>query len=351
MKRSLSLLLLVCIGFVCGVGVAEVALRWRYPQGIPLAVQWGIADTAVEERAGIRADEPYGTMTYDENGFRIGTGLPYTHTVLFVGDSFTEGYGVGDEDTFARAAEVELRRAGIAVRSLNAGHRGFGTVQELNVLRRTLARFPVDAVVLQAFPMNDLSDNLAHGGFAYAGGKLIEYSSPEPPLRARLAEAISKSRWRQLYAVVAMANAIAERNGPAPFDSPTAFELERELLAEIARLAEKNGAALVVLLVPTPLVQERYPRPSHMNSFQAAEVTRFERVQAMARELNLTSINAGEVVEDLAADAMKADGSHFSKEGNAQIGAAVAARLKPLLMARLSRSGEQQKAHSGVDAR
>jgi hypothetical protein len=56
-----------------------------------------------------------------------------------------------------------------------------------------LASRPIDAVVVESFPMNDPSDNIAFGGFAIADGRLVEYDTPRPPLRARLAGAGEQS--------------------------------------------------------------------------------------------------------------------------------------------------------------
>src|SRR5207237_6077349 len=128
-----------------------------------LQVQWGMPDDAVEKRARLASQEVTGTYTYDADGFRAGSGLSYDRSILFIGDSFTEGRGVSDDETFARAAERALRRDGLKARSLNAGHRGFGPAQEFRVLKRMLERFRIDAVVVQDFPMNAFSDNIAYG--------------------------------------------------------------------------------------------------------------------------------------------------------------------------------------------
>ena len=83
-----------------------------------------------------------------------------------------------------------MRRDGVMVRSLNAGHRGFGPAQELKVLRRMLGRFHIDAVVVQSFPMNDFSDNIAYGAFGVSHGALMtKYVLRRPG-----------SRWRALLA-------------------------------------------------------------------------------------------------------------------------------------------------------
>ena len=328
MKRRIQLLLLACMGIAVGAVVAEVALRLFSPNGIPFAVQWGIADDAIEQRASKASQESYGSLTFDADGFRLGSGLPYERSILFLGDSFTEGHGVGDDETFARMTESALRREGVLVGSLNAGHRGFGAAQELKVLRRMLDRLRIDAIVLQSFPMNDLSDNLAYGGFGLADDKLVEHQTPKPPLRARVSQAISQSRLQHLYIVRTIFNAMAGRSGAAPYDDPLSFDLERALLKELVASARRRNIPIVILIIPTKLSQKA---PESLSMVHEKEIQRFERIHAFVQGLGVAYVDAGAIIADLDADAAKGDGSHFSRDGNKLIGAALAARLQPLL--------------------
>ncbi len=289
-------------------------------------MQWA-PDDAVEERAGKQPPDQGPRISYDEYGFRTGSGLPYDRSVLFIGDSFTEGFGVDDDETFARATERALRRDGISARSLNAGHRGFGAAQELKVLRRMLSRFPVDAVVVESFPMNDPSDNVAFGGFDIADGHLVEHDSPRVPLRARLADAIAQSWLRNFYVLRLVSSALAP-HGPAPWNTDTSLELELALLREI--IAAVGSRPLVVLVVPTKLNQsvQHGARPSPN---QVDEVRRFDQVRRFIEATGVAWIDAGDVIADLEADAAKSDGAHFSRDGNVLVGEAIAQRLLPSL--------------------
>ena len=284
-------------------------------------------DDAVEKRAGQKTTNPGGPHTFDEYGFRTGSGLPYDRSVLFIGDSFTEGFGVGDDDTFARATERALRRHGVRARSLNAGHRGFGAAQELKVLRRMLARLPVDAVVVQSFPMNDPSDNVAYGGFGISEGRLVEHDSPQAPLSVRLSKAVSESWLWNSYAVRLVNNALMP-HGPAPWNSDTSLELELALLREI--IAAVGSRPLVVLVIPTKLAQQVRPE-WQLSSNQVDEVRRLDEVRRFMKETGVAWIDAGDVIADLEADAAKSDGAHFSRAGNVLIGEAIAQRLQPSL--------------------
>ena len=327
-SRSAVSALLACAGVAGALVLAEVGLRFARQDGVAFQVQWGMPDDAVEQRAGLRGTDHGRVFSYDEYGFRTGSGLPYDRSVLFIGDSFTEGVGVGDDGTFAQATERALRRDGIRVRSLNAGHRGFGAAQELKVLRRMLARLSVDAVVVQSFPMNDPSDNIAFGGFGISEGHLVEYDPPRVPLRARLAGAVAQSWLRNLYVVRLVNNSLLP--GPAPWDSDTSLDLERALLREI--IAAVGSRPIVVLVVPTKVIQQvQHGAPPSPN--QLGEIRRFNEVCALMKETGVSWINAGDVIGDLEADAAESDGGHFSRTGNVLIGEAIAQRLRPLLRA------------------
>src|SRR5207237_592914 len=112
-RRALAHALLACAGIVSALVLVEMSLRLALPGGRGLQVQWGMPDDAVESRAHRDSREATGTYTYDDDGFRVGSGLPYDRSILFIGDSFTEGRGVSDDETFARATERTMRRDGV----------------------------------------------------------------------------------------------------------------------------------------------------------------------------------------------------------------------------------------------
>jgi hypothetical protein len=332
MRRPLVNVMLACAGVVCALVLVEIALRLAWPGGIGLQVQWGMPDDAVESRAHQDFRDATGTYTYDDDGFRAGSGLPYERSILFIGDSFTEGRGVSDDQTFARAAERALRRDGVMARSLNAGHRGFGPAQELKGMKRMLGRFRIDAVVVQSFPMNDFSDNIAYGGFGVVHGALVEFDPPRVPLRARVVGAVAGSFLQSSYVVRVVANAVGARNGAVPYDSPDAFALESALLTEIVATARAHQIPIVLLLIPTRLVQNVHRGVEAAGSaVQRGEVQRFESIRTFAMGLGVPWIDAGDLIPDLGADAARVDGAHFSQEGNTVVGEAIARQLEPLL--------------------
>ncbi|MFH0945813.1 MAG: DUF5989 family protein [Planctomycetota bacterium] len=103
---------------------------------------------------------------------------PETRRILFVGDSFTLGYTVAEEDSFLRRLEKGLRAAGHKVEVLNGGTEGYSTDQELLWLQDEGLKFQPDIVVLAPY-LNDIFWNTQKAYttrekplFSLAGGEL-----------------------------------------------------------------------------------------------------------------------------------------------------------------------------------
>lgn len=82
--------------------------------------------------------------------------------ILMLGDSFTMGWGLAEEETISRRLEASLEtRVPGRVTVVNGGVSGHGPWQEHGfLLERGLALQP-DLVILQVFPANDVENSLA----------------------------------------------------------------------------------------------------------------------------------------------------------------------------------------------
>jgi len=78
--------------------------------------------------------------------------------VALLGDSFAWGLGVNNEETIS--AQLN-RRLGPEIEVLNFAVSGYGRGQQLLKLKRDVLLFSPDAVIVLAFPGNDLYDNVA----------------------------------------------------------------------------------------------------------------------------------------------------------------------------------------------
>lgn len=106
------------------------------------------------------------TYTVNEDGFR---GRPVaipkpagTRRVLFLGDSFTFGWGVNDDETFCVRLETLLNdsKTDAAVwECVNLGASGYNTIQERILFEESVDRFNPDVVAL-VYYRNDTEPNL-----------------------------------------------------------------------------------------------------------------------------------------------------------------------------------------------
>jgi len=109
---------------------------------------------------------------------------PGVTRVLLLGDSFVEGYTVGEEALVSTVLEARLNASsGSPYEVINGGTHGYGTDQEYLFFLEEGRRYQPDVVVL-FFYSNDLLDNLpsAHKPFfEEQGDGLVLRNSPVPP--------------------------------------------------------------------------------------------------------------------------------------------------------------------------
>lgn len=192
-------------------------------------------------------------MTFQEDGSRVtGPPGPSGRPVLaLLGDSFTQGWAISDEETFAWKLQLRLPALEIA----NYGTAGYSTYQSLLVLERLFARPRPPAFVLygylQAHPQRNvgdpawataLADASRHGPvtlpFCSPGsdGRLVRHPPVQAaawPLRDRLA---AVAYLEQLTGRLAARKRLARR-----------IEVTEQLLLEMAALARRHGARFAVL--------------------------------------------------------------------------------------------------------
>lgn len=130
------------------------------------------------------------SATYDAAGFR-NTGAspdPALEPVLFLGDSFADGYGVGDAEAFPAVFGRLARDAGFG-RPVNAAVNGYGPVEELHAYDKAVRNLGKPRlVVLQHFP-NDVFvdyDAVVRGEFPDKDRLWAEHDAAFRRLSARL---------------------------------------------------------------------------------------------------------------------------------------------------------------------
>jgi lysophospholipase L1-like esterase len=191
-RTQLSVKLLLLVGVTAlMLGLAEAGARLFFD--LPLAHMQDrdghyvsfLVDDAELEKFGHRnfdgvqvAAEYRNEVATNAQGFRApgdyGPKRDGAFRVLALGDSFTFGLGVEQDETFEQVLEGRLReRYGDRVECLNLGVVGYGTLQELKILERHRDLAP-DLVILGFYARNafgsaggnDLVDNYQFSKFA-----------------------------------------------------------------------------------------------------------------------------------------------------------------------------------------
>ena len=216
-----------------------------------------------------------------ENGLRIAV----------LGDSFIEAFQVPEEQTFCAVLEKELTDceslAGRRVEVLNFGVSGYGTAQELQMLRHYVWQYEPDMVVLAFFAGNDVRNNLAElepyhvrPFFQPVDGNLVlddsflqhpDYLKAQSPLvrckvaltnRIRLLQLINHMRaeWRQPATGETDGELVRAGVDLAPLAEPKdntwkeAWEITERLILEVAAEAERHQAEFCLLTIGNDVV-------------------------------------------------------------------------------------------------
>ena len=219
---------------------------------------------------------------------------PVGRRVAVIGDSFTQGLHVADEETVSRRLEAML---GGKAEVLNFGVSSVGTSVELLTYRARVRAFEPDVVLLMFYAGNDVSDNLpalkqrldpAMGGVSPyllldAGGRLKD--RPEPGQFRRtsrlvaLASSSAVGQWsyrgfqglRQRLGATGQVSAASVAPADALFED--AWRITEEATARFATEVHADGAGFALVLIPadqaetTRVTAERLQRVADARGF------------------------------------------------------------------------------------
>ena len=167
-KNALLLLLSLCVS----VAVAEVLIRLFVPVGHVgpiVTVKDPVMGKRIKKSFHTVRVHPDFTMTFTSNslGFRgPEPDSPPTDSVLFIGDSFTMGYGVSDGEEFPALikAMFDMTFGKNAISVVNTGMGDNGNGRWIKLLRDEAAQFKPRLIVLQVLD-NDYEDNVREALF------------------------------------------------------------------------------------------------------------------------------------------------------------------------------------------
>jgi hypothetical protein len=200
------------------------------------------------------------------------------HRVVVLGDSYSEAMHVALEDTYWSRLEALLKNcSGKSVEVLNFSVAGWGTAQQYLALEQVALRYKPDLVLLQFTNGNDVRNNSRalepekERPFYSAELKLDRSFAETPAFQGRrsfssevVRHLTDYSRTLQMVRTVSlMSKAHATRPDEieagldlAPLAEPktpqwqAAWRVTERLLEEVGSLARKNGAPMVLVMVP-----------------------------------------------------------------------------------------------------
>jgi hypothetical protein len=214
---------------------------------------------------------------------------PGLKRVVVLGDSFTYGEDVSDEETYC--AVLAEQSPGLEV--INLGVHGYGVDQMLLYLKEEGLKYRPDVIVV-GFPYLDVArDRLAFRDYAkprflLRGGQLELNNSPVPPPEQILAEEIYRSKTLDLLSL------LSTRLHDAAARDAEARELTAAILQEIESLAKSVGAQPVFVYLPVlNELADTAPAESPKERF-LSELARQRHIPCL--QLRPTFIKSGETL-------------------------------------------------------
>ncbi len=258
--------------------------------------------------------------------------------LLCLGDSLTWGWGTNDDEAYPALLErlLQSRYPLLDVQVLNAGVSGYGTDEELGLLKKRGTHLKPNLVIVQFFPGNDFDDNRlpANRSTEIRDGMLYEVLQPgeqKRPIWLRVVNWL-KRKSHLAYLVSERVGYLVMRAGLSP-------QLERlssgeyfteddgrratDLLVEISRVAERLGAKTLFVFAPDKL--QLLSRA--MNPLRAATVVQVAALEAGVPWVDLTPelVRRGDFDEIYFVE----DG-HWTPKGHEQVAQVLTERISDL---------------------
>jgi len=324
------LLLLGTLAVAVLLPVAELVVRLVAPE--PLPSQEMIRSFVLEgmyeldEEAGYRLSPNYsGTLEraghvteFSTNSLGLRNaeiGEKVAPRVLALGDSFTFGFGVAQDETWAAVLgqALEPHSAGAPIESINGGVNGYGTDAALALLRRVGSEVEPDLILL-GFYSNDYIENFlgTRKRYGVSDGYLFD------ELASKNLQENLLARESHLYRLLAKAQqqirgmlgggAAVPPPGFSHADFAKGAELTVDLILQLKAEADRLGARLGIIWIPTYVltVQKQKPvavRAGMMKRIEDAGIPSIDLLPLLARQPNRDGLY------------LRNDG-HFSVRGN-----------------------------------
>ena len=282
------------VSLVAGLAIAEGVVRWLRPQMVDpywrdrLAyyrhdpeLGWSHVPGAQGE---LSRQEFHHLVRINAAGWRDRERRldkePGVFRIVALGDSFTFGHGVADDEIFTRRLETLM--PGVEV--LNMALSGSSTDQQLLILKTRVRQWHPDMVLVMVC-RNDFTGILSRADGPYGkpayelteggGLRLVNVPVPPPSAGARLHAWLRRSSGLVNLAETAWETGSAPAAPAGAGARETSYALMRALLSAMHQEATSQGARFVIGLVPSNA-------HTYFDEVPAAERRRFEVVKQLA---------------------------------------------------------------------
>lgn len=165
-SRTVARAVAVLAGGALSLGTAEVALRVADYEP-PISVSFAIAPNQRVPSPDVILVDP---RFADDSFYAV---EPGDEVIVTLGDSFTYGFPVGEQDTYPAVLEQTLRQQGRDAHVINMGMGGTGSDQHLRLFKtHVLPRLKPDVVVWALYP-NDIADNVHQAVYTLHDDQLV----------------------------------------------------------------------------------------------------------------------------------------------------------------------------------
>ena len=203
-------------------------------------------------RPGVKDMQVFGDKRLNTNALGFRDTREYTEAkdsgkvrIVLLGDSFTFGETVSDDESYAYRLQQLLPRAEV----MNFGVHGYAHDQMLILLREQGLRLKPDIVML-GFISDDMGRNLvgfrdyAKPKFVLEDGRLKLVGTPVPPLEETLRRDWMRSRLVDVW------SAVREKMTPPAVKAERKEAITAAILAEMVRVTDSIGAKPVFVYLP-----------------------------------------------------------------------------------------------------
>lgn len=158
---------IIILSFSVAFGIVELYVRYYNPQEVaPIKFMFDpqLGEIPPPKQKGRKIKPGMFDHTYSHNSLGLRGSREYgpekkvDYRLLFLGDSFTYGFGMNDDQAFVYLTEKQLLAKHLSVEAINAGNSGRGTDYGLKFFQVLGCKLKPDLTVL-GFLSNDFVDN------------------------------------------------------------------------------------------------------------------------------------------------------------------------------------------------